>query len=191
MSDQMQITIINVDSTPAVTKTGKDYKFLDVTYKNLTFQGKVESKKVMPFGSKEVYATLERATKGQTFTLLREKDKDGYWQWISIVEGEVQLDTTTTAQPAGGAAPRASTGATVAPKSTYETAEERAKKQVYIIRQSSISSAIAMLKNDKKAPSADEVLDIAKLFEAYVFGINLESDAVVKLPELGDEDLPY
>jgi len=188
MADQMQINIINVDVGNATTKTGKDYQFLDVTYKNMSFQGKVESKKIMPFGSKEVMATLSKATKGQAYTLLREKDKDGYWQWISITEGDVQLDTTTSTSNASGN-PAKSSGATVAPKSTYETAEERAKRQVYIIRQSSITAAINTIKNDKKALTPLEVIDVARVYEAYVFGINLEADSVVKVPEY-DEDIP-
>ena len=190
MSNQMQISVINVDIGNATTKTGKDYKFLDLTYKNLSFQGKVESKKIMPFGSKEVMATLETAQKGDVFTLMREKDKDGYWQWISIVQGDVQLETAPASSGSAAPAARTTSTASVSPKSTYETAEERAKKQVYIIRQSSISAAVALLKNDKKVASVEEVVHTAKLFEAYVFGVNLDADVPTqKLPEY-DEDIP-
>ena len=190
MSNQMQISVINVDIGNATTKTGKDYKFLDLTYKNLSFQGKVESKKIMPFGSKEVMATLETAVKGDVFTLLREKDKDGYWQWISIMPGDIQLETAPPSSGSAVPAARTTSTASVSPKSTYETAEERAKKQVYIIRQSSISAAVALLKNDKKVASVEEVVHTAKLFEAYVFGVNLDADVPTqKLPEY-DEDIP-
>ena len=83
------------------------------------------------------------------------------------------------------------------PKSTYETPEERAKRQVLIVRQSSLSSAIELLKTDKKSPTVPEVLQVAKQFEAYVFGnddpFGLESkEPVNKLPTVDDleDDIP-
>lgn len=186
MANEMKIKVINVEVGNATTKTGKDYKFLEVFYKNISFQDKAESKKVMPFGSKEVFATLEAAKPGTVFTLLREKDKDGYWQWIGIAEGDVQIETTSTPSSSSGPAK----SATPAPKSTFETPEERAKKQVYIVRQSSINAAIETLKTDKKAPTVDEVLTVAKQYEAYVFSMDIpKAEKMPELPE--DDDVPY
>ena len=185
MANEMKIKIVSVDVGNATTKTGKDYKFLEVFFKNLTFEGKAESKKVMPFGSKEVFSTLEAAQPGTVFTLLREKDKDGYWQWIGIAEGDVKIESTGNApvgQPVKTNTP--------APKSTFETPEERAKKQVYIVRQSCISAAINTLKTDKKAPTVAEVVAVAKEYEAYVF--DLFVGKAEKLPELSeDDDIPF
>lgn len=54
--------------------------------------------------------------------------------------------------------------------STFETPEERAKKQVYIVRQSSISNAISLLTTGAKVPPATSaVIALAKELEAYVF----------------------
>ena len=39
-----------------------------------------------------------------------------------------------------------------------------------IVRQSSLSTAVALLKTDKKAASVDEVILTARQFEAYVMG---------------------
>ena len=189
MAQQMKIKIIAVEAANAKTKAGKDYKFLEVTYKNLSFDNKTETKKLMPFGSKEVFKEIENAGAGDVFTLLREKDNDGFWQWIGISAGDVELETTTA--PTATAAPKAG-GATPA-KSTFETPEERAIKQVYIVRQSSISAAIDTLKTDKKNPSKEEVVELAKYYESYVFG-QLEKVAVanpVKAPDFDpDEDIP-
>lgn len=79
------------------------------------------------------------------------------------------------------------------PKSTYETPEERAKKQVYIVRQSSVNAAIALLKTDKRVPAKEEIADTAQFFEAYVFGNDVPSPVqAAGLPELPeDEDVPY
>ena len=61
------------------------------------------------------------------------------------------------------------------------TPEERAKKQVYIVRQSSISSAIAYATGVKAVKTVDELLGIAKMFESYVFNnvddVEVEGDA--------------
>ena len=188
MAQQMKIKIIAVEAANAKTKAGKDYKFLEVTYKNLSFDNKTETKKVMPFGSKEVFKELENAGAGDVFTLLREKDNDGFWQWIGISAGDVELETTTA--PTATAAPKA--GGAVAAKSTFETPEERAKKQVYIVRQSSLSSAIDLLKTEKKAPTVAEVIAVAQQFTDYVFGTEPTVAAANKIdiPFDPDEDIP-
>lgn len=188
MAQEMKIKVVAVEAGKGTTKTGKDYKFIEVTYKNLSFEGKTESKKIMPFGSKEVMATLEGASAGDVFTILREKDNDGYWQWVGIAEGDVTIEKTGAATPAGAAPTKAATPA----KSTFETPEERAAKQIYIVRQSSISSAIDTLKTDKKTPSVEEVIAVAKQYEAYVFGNEPKAAETTKLPDLPqDDDIPY
>lgn len=188
MAQEMKIKVVAVEAGKGTTKTGKDYKFIEVTYKNLSFEGKTESKKIMPFGSKEVMATLEGASAGDVFTILREKDNDGYWQWVGIAEGDVTIEKTGATAPAGAAPTKAATPA----KSTFETPEERAAKQIYIVRQSSISSAIDTLKTDKKTPSVEEVIAVAKQYEAYVFGNEPKTAEATKLPDLPqDDDIPY
>ena len=177
---QMIIKVIDVEQGKGTSKAGKPYDFLDVSFKNMTFQEKVEAKKIFPFGAKEVFSTLQKAGKGDVFTVLREKDKDGYWQWVGIAAGEVEMETGTTAAPAG-AKP-----AGVATKSTFETPEERAKKQVYIIKQSSIGHAIEILKTDKKNPTVEEVIGVAGVLVDYVLGITLDA-----APAQGNEDIPY
>lgn len=176
---QMIIKVIDVEQGKATSKAGKPYDFLDVSFKNMTFQEKVEAKKIFPFGAKEVFSTLQKAGKGDVFTVLREKDKDGYWQWVGIAAGEVEMET-------GSSAPAGAKPAGVATKSTFETPEERAKKQVYIIKQSSIGHAIEILKTDKKNPTVEEVIHVADILVDYVLGINLDPN----VPEV-NADVPY
>lgn len=186
MANQMKIKIVATEVGTAKTKTNKEYKFVEVTYKNISFDNKVESKKIMPFGSKEVFATLENSQPGDVYTILREKDEAGYWQWVGISEGDAPIETT---QPATQGAPATKPVAT--PKSTFETPEERAKKQIYIIRQSSVANAVAMFQNSKTVPSVKDVLNIASTFENYVLG-QLNHNEMVQpqeLPEL-DDDIP-
>ncbi len=152
-----QIEILAVNPTTKPTAKGS-YTQLDVAFKK---DGKTEGKKIMPFGaSKAAYETLKNAKFGETYTITSVKnEQSGYWDWTDASVGGAGNTIS-----AGGAKP------TLSPKSTYETPEERAKKQVYIVRQSSISAAVALLHNDKKPADANEVIATAKLFEAYVFG---------------------
>ena len=188
MSQQMKIKIVAVEVGQGTTKTNKPYDFLEVTYKNLTFEGKTESKKVMPFGAKEVFDTLKKSKSGETYTLLREKDNAGYWQWVGIVEGDTVIEDNTPTQAQSAAAPAKAVPA----KSTFETPEERAKKQVYIIRQSSLSAAIDTLKTDKKNPTKEEVVGLATYYVDYVLGNDVKVAGVaVNVPEFDpDEDIP-
>ena len=57
--------------------------------------------------------------------------------------------------------------------SNYETAEERARRQVYIIRQSSLGTAVELLGS---GASVADVINTAKQFEAYVFSKEAEGE---------------
>lgn len=155
----------------------------------MTFQGKVEGRKLVGFGEgKAAYDVLLNAQPGDVYEITVVKN-GAYNNWTNAVKATA--GATPVASPAGGTINGASTTArpayTPATKSTYETPEERAKKQIYIVRQSSISNAIANLSVGAKAPpKGDEVLSLAKSFEEYVFGDVV--DVVDKGPE-GFKDL--
>jgi len=164
---------INVIATAVVNK-GK-WNQVEVTYKNLATD-KVDSKNIVSFSNKDVYNILKDSRQGDVFEVTTEKNDKGYWEWTNIV-GAVATPV--------GEQPKKESGGTQY-KSTYETPEERALKQVYIIRQSSIASAISLLKNDKKVPSKDEVLALAKDFENFVFGNANTIVPLAELPEFND-----
>lgn len=159
----MQIQILNVSIQTQPTKTGKTYQLADVAYKNLSFQGKIEGKKIMSFGvTAESFKTLSTAQPGDTFEVEVVKNAAGYNDWVGMSKSDgvvpsvpVGSKPMATAQPA---------------KSTYETAEERAKRQVLIVRQSSLSSAVACLAVGSKKVEPSDVLAVAEMFENYVFG---------------------
>ena len=164
----MQITILNV----TVESKGK-YKVAEVAYKD--GDGKVSGKKVMSFVNPPVFETMTKAQAGEVYTLVTEKDDKGYWQWTQATKeaaGTVAKDT-----------PPFKTGAVASPKSTYETPEERAQKQVYIIRQSSLSTAVAFYEQAKGAKTPDDVIKVAKQFEAYVFGETFDDGTINGLVE--------
>ena len=174
---QIQIQFINA----SVEDKGK-YKQAEIAFKDLA-KGQVSSKKLMSFTNPVVYKTLVDAKNGEIYTIDMEKNEKGYWDWIKAVTS-TSVDTSNAVSPSK---------ASVAPKSTYETPEERAKKQVYIVRQSSISSAIDYMNGTgaiKKATAAD-VIFCAKEFESYVFGLDTGITPLADLPTVDtDDDIP-
>ena len=161
----MNITILSVDIKTVPTAKGS-YQTADVAYKNNSFQGKVEGKKVMSFGAtKDSFSTLALAQPGESYEVTIVKNDKGYNDWVSMAKAEAGANSPAVSAPAGGKAPAAT------PRSTYETPEERAQRQVLIVRQSSLSAAVnLLLAGAKTPPPVENVLAIAKQFEDYVFG---------------------
>lgn len=176
----MNITLLSVDIKTQPTKNGKSYQVADVAYKNNTYQGKVEGKKVMSFGAtKSAFDTLATANPGESYTVEIVKNQAGYNDWVSMVKGEA------SAAPAASSATKAPQAS---PKSTYETPEERAQRQVYIIRQSSLTNAINTLAvGSKTAPHPDAVVNLANRYVDYVLnggvgGLKAEPGPIEDMP---------
>jgi len=135
----------------------------------------------MSFVNKDLFDTLSKASNGSNFTITSEKNEEsGYWDWVAIKASAGEDPTNAIPTSAG-------TGKSFAsPKSTYETAEERAARQVLIVRQSSLTAAIATVKTDKKEVDADQVMAIAQLYCDWVFQKNTE------MPDFSDmaNDIP-
>ena len=179
----MIITVLSAVKTPAVSKAGKPYTYLELAYKD--GEGKVQGKKVMPFGeSKPVFEALGAAGAGENFNIsLVKNEASGYWDWTAASKAAPGTivpvaSATDIRQPAGKI-----TG------SNYETSEERAKRQVYIVRQSSITAALTLisLQGRKTGITPQDVLDVAKEFENHVFDIKPEPAAAV---DIFEDDIP-
>lgn len=152
----MQIEIVSVE----VENKGK-YRIATVTHKA---NGKVDAKKIMSF-EKDAFKALSEAKQGDLFEVqFKKTEKDGktYWNWVDVTPAGKNTEAGTSTKAASQAV-----------RSTYETAEERAKRQVYIVRQSSISAAIELANTNKsKGPVTEaDIIESAKRFEEYVFGI--------------------
>jgi hypothetical protein len=180
----IQIIATSVETKP--TAKGS-YQQLEVTYKNLTYQGKVESKKLMSFGANAAaFKTLSNAPAGSQWEVSVVKNAQGYNDWPSVVAGSNAQNASTS----GDVVPQAAVAAKaqIGGRSTYETPEERAQRQVYIIRQSSISSAIATLAVGSKAVKPEDVLSVAKQYENYVFDV--KDPGPSGFADLPDFDVP-
>ena len=166
----MQIEIVNVSTSHVATAKG-GYMVADVAYKNKSFQDKLEGKKIMDFANKDVYSKITKATFGETFEVTRQKSADDkYWNWIALnPAGSIPAEISsapTSAGSSGYAAPMKQ--GNVTPKSTYETSEERAARQVLIVRQSSLGHALEYAATNKIKDEA-EVLALADRFSDWVF----------------------
>jgi hypothetical protein len=152
------ITVVNVDvQTPA----GKRYQVAEVIYKQ---DGETKTKKIMSFANPAVFATVKEAKTGEVYTFTQEKDEKGYFQWNSITQGAEPSGVPANASAASpGRNPAPSTGR------DFETKDERAERQKLIVRQSSLSNAIATLApGAKTALDPNVVLDLADKYVAWV-----------------------
>lgn len=177
----MQIEVTQVTKT---TKQGKTaYIMLEVAYKQLngTYAGKLASKKIMSFVQPDnVYKALADAKSGDVFNIKSHKNMEtGFIDWD---------DAEAVAPGNAIPVPQQEQKSMPANKSTYETPEERAKKQVYIVKQSSLSAAIDVLKhnNPKAAVEPTQAVQMAQEFVDWVFASPSAPANVV--PE---DDVPY
>jgi hypothetical protein len=159
----IQIIATSVETKP--TAKGS-YQQLEVTYKNLSFQGKVEAKKIMSFGAgAAAFKTLSEATAGSQWEVDVVKNAQGYNDWVKV--------GAAGAAPAAGDVPQAAVAAKaqIGARSTYETPEERAQRQVLIVRQSSLSAAVSTLAVGAKTVKPEDVIAVAKQYANYVFDV--------------------
>ncbi len=178
----MNITIVKVDVVTVPTQKGS-YQKAEAIYKNNSFGGKVESKAVMSFGAgQESFKVLASATPGDTFEVNVVKNDKGYNDWVSM---QKSAGNSSVSPQQGQVSFAGGAGSTQGPRtSTYETPEERAKKQVYIVRQSSASVAQSALSvGAKSPPKVEDVIDYAKKLEAYVFDTKVVAHNEISMDE--------
>jgi len=149
----MQVTVIDVAQETLSAKNGRTFQQLVVSYKN--DKGMAQAKKLVSFANPDLFKAAKSWTKDQIINVKTVKnEKTGYWDWVGL-EGEAVATSKESATP------------TRVTGSNYETKEERAARQVYIIRQSSLATAVDLL---GQGASTDTVIETAKVFEAYVLG---------------------
>lgn len=191
----MQVEIINI--VPPVSKGS--YAQLEAVYRK---DGKVEGKKFFDFKHKDVFDALVAAKPGEFYEVetAKEAGKDGkeYWQWVSITtsSGEASSATGKSARsPAVPASSGRNAGTTTGrvTGSNYETPDERAARQRYIVRQSAITAAIALLTHNspKGVVTSEDVLNQALEFYNFVFteppvGTEAATKAIMDM----DNDIP-
>jgi hypothetical protein len=162
----MLVEITKVD----VTRAPKGYSIAEVTYLR---DGKEEQRKLMSFVNEGVFQTvttfknLPVAVNVVLAKELNKKDGKEYWQWKAVEHASAagaEVSGTTSSQPKGKVL-----------GSNYETPTERAKRQVYIVRQSSLSNAVAYyaaVEPKGITVEADAIIDLADRFASYVLDVS-------------------
>ncbi len=177
---QFNIEVITVSKGQQPSKSGKTMDYLEVAFKK---DGKVEGKKLFTAFNKEVCNSLQTAQLGQTFTITAEKEGD-FWQW----KAATQSSSGSASGSSSASQSHFSSGtAKESPvKGQWETREERALRQVMIVKQSSLANAIATLKTDKAAANADEVLALAQRYTDWVLGLE-EDTGLAGITQMEDD----
>src|SRR5712664_169854 len=154
MEIQIQVLSVAVETKP--TSKGS-YQQLEVAYKDLTNGGKVSAKKLMSFTNKPVFEAMVTAKPTEIFDVTMEKGEK-YWDWVKVSKGTANTSTTNSGSMTGTRSSASTTSASTANSRGFETPEERAKKQIYIVRQSGVSAAISLLTaHVKTQPTTEEV----------------------------------
>lgn len=139
--------------------------------------GKTTERKLVAIGkTKEVIQKLQQFSKGDVVEVEMEKVGD-FWNWNDVVK----VEAPKAAEVKGNSYQR---------QSTYETPEERAKKQVYIVKQSSITNAIAILNAGGQKYELADVLGLADQLVSYVFGEFGEEEQEAQSDDFKD-DIPF
>jgi hypothetical protein len=173
----LNITLLSVNITTIPTTKGI-YQAADVAFKNNTYGGKVEGKKVMSFGiTQNTFTALSTAQPGESYDVTVVKNDKGFNDWTSIAKAGAVAPAVAASTPGK---PASATPA----RSSYETPEERAQRQVFIVRQSSLNCAVATLAVGSKGLKHDDVIATAKFYEKYVFSTGVDDNAT------GFDDLP-
>lgn len=174
------ITVLKSATTSKNGANGKPIQTLELTYTNGT-SGAIESKKLVIFYNKVVCNALANAKMDDVYTITSEKEGD-FWVWKEAVQAAPGQDAPVVVNNNNAPAKAAYTPSS---KSTYETPEERAIKQVLIVRQSSLKEAVSVLTIGAKIPPSRElVFQEAQAFVDWVY--QTKQEALVDM----EDDIP-
>jgi hypothetical protein len=154
-----KITVLKSTKTMAE----KGYPIVELAYK--TEDGKTKGMKIFGFGQQKANADVAGSAKsGDVLEATFQQNQKGFWEFKSLA---ATGETSNAVSSGTGGTTSGSTGTS---RTSWETAEERAARQILIVRQSSLSTAVSFAEVSKTKPSVEEVIEIAKKFEAYVMG---------------------
>lgn len=162
----------------------KKYGKASVEY---TYNGEARRQNVMSFTNPDVFKKVQELT-GQTVEVEVGKNDKGYSEWRAISASSAGTGNSNQSASTGGATSTRVSG------SNYETKEERANRQVLIVRQSSLGAAVETLSTGAKTPpTAAAVLELAQEYVDWVFENDLKLNNPSKGGSIEDmsEDLPF
>ncbi len=178
MGFSVKIQEVNVE----FVKNGKNgYEVANVNY---LYKGEAKTTKIMSFSNPQVFKDVQKLV-GKTVEV--DTTQNGkYTNWAKLTPVAESPDQ----QPSVGG--KSDVVKSTAVRSTYETPEERAQRQLMIVRQSSISNSITLLTSGNGVLGVEDlptVLEVAQQFVDFVYG----KDALPEPESLEDmqDDVPY
>lgn len=156
MTFQVKVKEVTVEN---VVKGKSRYSIAHVVH---DFKGETRTQKIMSFANPEVFKRVQNLKEGDLIEITVTKNDAGYNQWakVDMASDKVEADTPERA-------PSQSTGRVIG--SNYETPQERADNRVRIVRQSSLSNAIATLAAGGNRVDPADVLDQAQRYFDWVY----------------------
>jgi hypothetical protein len=122
----------------------------------VTYEGDQGEKKqnLVSFKNPAVFAKLRELSEGDVIDVKLQKDGD-FWQWAEITKLGANSASNARPLPTGGKAPT----------SNYETKEERAARQILIVRQNALTNAVT-----RAGVGADpqDIVNTAEFFASWV-----------------------
>lgn len=169
----MQVTIKNVN----VEWNGEGRKKWGKAVVEYSYNGEARKQNVMSFTNPDVFKKVQEL-EGQTVEVELTKNDKGFNEWKSVSAGSPSATVSTTG----------SATATRVSGSNYETKEERAARQVLIVKQSSLSSAVATLSpGAKTALDPKTVIALAQEYADWVFSKENDESGFDTM----DNDIPF
>jgi hypothetical protein len=151
------IKSVSIENVPGRGR-GKGYSNAVVIY---DLRGEEKKWTIRSFSNPEVFKRVQEYV-GQTVEVTTGKNDAGYDEWKSVAPVGAN-NTTNVASPGVSGTTRVS-------GSNYETKEERAARQVLIVKQSSLSSAVETLSPGAKAAlDPNAVIELAQKYTDWVF----------------------
>lgn len=181
----MAQTVKLLDKTITKNPDGKKYNKMVVVYND---GGEMKTRHLLDFVNKPLYNFLNDTPAGSMIDIFEEKNDKGYFELksASLSSATTQVATQLADSSKLASAPTFSAKGT---NTAYSTKEERDQTQIYIVRQSCLKTAVDLfgIESSKSKVSggnpALSVIDLAKQFEDYVFGVTNQkasNEAVAK-----------
>jgi hypothetical protein len=148
----MQIIFQGQESSFKKTAKG-GYSQMEISY--LDERGGNKTWKIFSFSNPKVFDTFKAAKEGEVYEITTRKNDKDFTEWAAADK---------VGESSGAGKPTAAAKTPVV--SQYETRDERNQRQRFIIRQSCLSNAIAMLSPGSKG--ALNLADVAALADSLV-----------------------
>lgn len=162
----MRIKVLDAQVSKVAKRDGKGtYEVCEVKYTNIDTE-KQGSYKIVGFGpNASVFETFKDAKEDDCFDVTVKKEGN-YFNWVAVEA------------MSGAPIPAKASGATPAPRSNFETPDERAMRQVYIARQSSLDRALEIQKQENPKGGHVDRLQLIKdaeyLVDYIMNGVNVD-----------------